>query len=479
MSKSAHGKQKKRGGQFSKELSRSYSMQEKLVADNADLEGDRYKLQEELLSRDRMIECLQQKVCLMHAELTKLCRQTHGGNKKDRKGYLDEIPKLQSRLKDQDSTTKLLANAMDRIQSALDCLKLEVDAVKKYKDRSSQPAEKDTKSGKSRSGKNELQNLKQKYCELLEDYASKERELSELKEKVDAFIEGRQLNSSKGDAGQEAEVRLLRQKLKETREEQEEFKVIICEQSKQTEEYREKYMSSLQKIEELKCILQKMEVDNKRIEDQINLEIQRIKDKFQEKLQDWAHLPQMLENEQVKLAQCCKEKDEMESKLRIVCRELKTLKAQKSLDTGEKDDPDKLHRLEEELADLKSQYDMLVECKNRLCEKYDQVKKELDVLRQESAKIICRLKERAQSNQATLQKHIDDLEHDLAQCRATASLSIADREEVIKDMQSQLNVLALSFDSAQKQIKSLKDHICYLSRGKANSVVIALQNQQV
>lgn len=80
------------------------------------------------------------------------------------------------------------------------------------------------------------------------------------------------------------------------------------EQSSQLEDYRSKYLTAQQKVEEQCAIIEKLNMNNKRIEKQINLEIKEIRCKFQEKLSDLLQYPKLLENEQIKVANLCKEK---------------------------------------------------------------------------------------------------------------------------------------------------------------------------
>ncbi|CAD7086083.1 unnamed protein product [Hermetia illucens] len=317
--------------------------------------------------------------------------------------------------------------------------------------------------------------LKKMYCELLEKYDQREREITRLKATVRTL--NNEKEATKRDTlsnAQRGEIHLLRDKLQQYQVNCDDLKVMICEQARQIDDYRVKYMATLQKVEEQNCMLQKMEINNRRIEDQINLEIQQIKDRFQDKLNQYIHLPQLLENEQIKLAACCRQKDDLEMKLRIVCREYRALKVLYKK-ASQREDPERNKKLNDELANLRQQFALLTECKDRLSKENEDTRNELDTLRAESARIIVRLKERVSSSQANLERHVDELEKELAKCRAAACLSIADRDCVIKDMQAQLNCLSLSFDSSQKQIKTLKDHIAYLSHGKTESVVICCQ----
>lgn len=259
----------------------------------------------------------------------------------------------------------------------------------------------------------------------------------------------------------ESEIQLLRNRINEMNEEQVEFKCLMREQSLQLEEYRNKYLSAQQKVEEQCALLEKLNMNNKRIEKQINIEIKEIRAKFQEKLNDLLQFPRLLENEQIKLAEACKEKEELEAKLVIVCKELKHLKS-KEQNTVEDCKP-QLERCQQELCVTKKNLEEMKNQRDLFCEQLRKTMEDLDTLRAESAKIIARTKERAEQTKLQLQERIDCLEKQLAQCRATACLSVSDREAVIREMQGQLNTLSYSFDAAQKQIKTLRNHIAYIS----------------
>lgn len=272
------------------------------------------------------------------------------------------------------------------------------------------------------------------------------------------FIGG--CGAGKGDADA-AELNLLRARVNELKEEQQEFKCIMKEQSQQLEDYRNKYMLAQQKVEEQCVSLEKLNMNNKRIEQQINTEVKEIRSKFQEKLNELLHFPKLLENEQLKLAQVCKEKDDLQAKLVVVCKELKAAKIQ--LENPVADLGPQLAQCQLDLAQARSEIEELMRQRDLFCEQLKTTQDDLDTLRTESAKIIAGTKERAEMIKGQLQENINRLEKELAQCRATASLSVNDREAVIREMQGQLNTLSYSFDAAQKQIKTLRNHIAYVS----------------
>ncbi|XP_068151025.1 myosin heavy chain, clone 203 [Drosophila tropicalis] len=316
--------------------------------------------------------------------------------------------------------------------------------------------------GKRNTKADKYEKMKENYTRLLTEFQRKDCQMKELQARMKG-INGcsGQLKGGDGDANA-AELNLLRARVNELKEEQVEFKCIMKEQSQQLEDYRNKYLLAQQKVEEQCVSLEKLNMNNKRIEQQINTEVKEIRAKFQEKLNELLHFPKLLENEQLKLAQVCKEKDEMQSKLVVVCKELKSCKSQIEAPSAVDLRP-QLTQCQMELSQARNELEELLRQRDLFCEQLKSTQDDLDTLRTESAKIIAGTKERAEMIKGQQQEHINRLEKELAQCRATASLSVNDREAVIREMQGQLNTLSYSFDAAQKQIKTLRNHIAYVS----------------
>ncbi|KAH8411937.1 hypothetical protein KR222_002905 [Zaprionus bogoriensis] len=314
--------------------------------------------------------------------------------------------------------------------------------------------------GKRNTKADKFEKMKENYTRLLTQYQRKDCQMKELEKRMKGFVGGCGPGKGASDADA-AELNLLRARVNELKEEQLEFKCIMKEQSQQLEDYRNKYMLAQQKVEEQCVSLEKLNMNNKRIEQQINTEVKEIRSKFQEKLNELLHFPKLLENEQLKLAQVCKEKDDLQSKLVVVCKELKAAKIQ--LENPVADLSPQLAQCQLDLSQARTEIEELLRQRDLFCEQLKTTQDDLDTLRTESAKIIAGTKERAEMIKGQQQEHINRLEKELAQCRATASLSVNDREAVIREMQGQLNTLSYSFDAAQKQIKTLRNHIAYVS----------------
>ncbi|XP_026844398.1 uncharacterized protein LOC6588715 [Drosophila persimilis] len=315
--------------------------------------------------------------------------------------------------------------------------------------------------GKRNTKADKYEKMKENYTRLLTEFQRKDCQMKEMQKRMKGICGSSPSKGADGDADA-AELNLLRARVNEMKEEQQEFKCIMKEQSQQLEDYRNKYLLAQQKVEEQCVSLEKLNMNNKRIEQQINTEVKEIRAKFQEKLNELLHFPKLLENEQLKLAQICKEKDEMQGKLVVVCKELKSCKSQLSSPTSVDVRP-QLAQCQMELSQARNELEELLRQRDLFCEQLKATQDDLDTLRTESAKIIAGTKERAELIKSQQQEQINRLEKELAQCRATASLSVNDREAVIREMQGQLNTLSYSFDAAQKQIKTLRNHIAYVS----------------
>ncbi|XP_054742589.1 uncharacterized protein LOC129247479 [Anastrepha obliqua] len=376
------------------------------------------------------------------------------------------------------------ADSLERLKQKITCMQSSVGQLKQEiyrRKRDKQPCYQDEKEkddvcseepdpiqmclGKRSAQADEMAKLRENYLHLLSEFSKKDCQLKEMEKRLKGFCGSCNDANGRGEGRNvdQSELIVLRQRVADMKEEQTEFKCLMKEQSQQLEDYRNKYLVAQQKVEEQSVTLEKLNMNNKRIEKQINTEVKEIRAKFQEKLNELLHFPKLLENEQLKLAQACKEKEDLQGKLMLVCKELKALKAQTESPREETDCRPQLAKCQMELEQCKSKLEETERQRDLFCEQLKTTQDDLDTLRSESAKIIARTKERAEMTRCQMQEQINRLEKELAQCRATACLSVSDREAVIREMQGQLNTLSYSFDAAQKQIKTLRNHIAYVS----------------
>lgn len=91
------------------------------------------------------------------------------------------------------------------------------------------------------------------------------------------------------------------QRHKSALEELEELRLSSQEYLLQVEDYRNKYLKAQETVEEQTRQLDMMEMDNARMNENVTLEIGRVKNQFQEKLAELAPLPEILKQSQLKL----------------------------------------------------------------------------------------------------------------------------------------------------------------------------------
>lgn len=261
----------------------------------------------------------------------------------------------------------------------------------------------------------------------------------------------------------------------------ERLQCIINQQSNLLEEYSLKYIKVQEKVSEQSEMIQKLENKSKLLEDEINNEVDKIKSKFMEKISDLADYPIILENERKKIAQTSKDKELLECKLRTLCKQLRKMKnqgcGQEENYNYEKTDPQAIEDQKDELRQCKESYYCLLEeienVKNeieKIAADHNSAILDLETLRCESAKNISKEKGLSGCIRKTFEDLVKKTEKELAKCKATSCLAVAERDETIKEMRKQMNTLAFSFDAAQKEIQCLKQKILTLAKDSSKPV---------
>ncbi|KMQ95091.1 outer dense fiber protein 2 [Lasius niger] len=509
----ADGERKGREKCFEKltgKLTESLTMQEKLVKENAKLEGGKYKLEEALLEKDTALESLQRKVCALQAEMriivkenTELSRQlatlnqlvirptccytcpgvassppstppslplrphvnsprlAGGGSRTEDRYFVDNNPlqnvmcsrgpavvrsslprgtcpaELEDKLATYGTSTK-------QLEQQLGSMETEVTATGSCTNAAM---------GTSVCAQQQLRDLREQYARLQDDYKNKLCEVScmrteaekfkqdmrdakEEKERmeiklIDAQERLKLLETEKGKfeghkeqlIEQEQALIVAKQRFREAQDELEELRSLIQDQAAQLEDYRNKYLQAQQQVEEQRRQLDLMEMDNARMNENVTLEIGRVKDesgKFEEvegKCSELRH-----ENERMK---------------------------------------NTLTRFEEHEAQLQKRIDEKMHENTQLSSMLEQI-------REDSARQVARTKERCETMRRSMQGQIAEMERQLAQCRATARAAQRDRDEIRQKMQSQINNLNEAFKHAQGRIKSLQGHVNYLKTSYSN-----------
>ncbi|KAM3968450.1 outer dense fiber protein 2 [Aphomia sociella] len=287
------------------------------------------------------------------------------------------------------------------------------------------------------------------------------------------------------------EVTVMKTQIRDFKEEMEEMKMTLNEKNEQLQEYRMKYLQAQQQVEELRRQLDVIEFDNKHVSDQIQIEIQKMKMQFQEKLQELAPLPDLLKGAQIQLQeakqlqrlaedsahQLSNELHRVKEKLVIavnnfnqekaerikLCEENKMLRVltdekQKEIDELNKNvDAYKctVLRLEEKIAQQEMRFkEKAAECTQAL--------KDLDEMKTENNRSLARSKDRADSMRRYLQTQISELERQLVQSRALSRASQKERDEIRQRMQIQVNNLQENFELVEIRLRALQNQVTSL-----------------
>lgn len=441
----------------------SACIQENLIAQNIDLESNRDQLKRDLLNRDKTIQSLTKKMQCLQFQLAKLSNHMGAPNKKPTSGCPGAEKMYPA------NNTVNIRNQLEQMSSALGQIQQELNAIqtvgtlKRYY-----------------SGDENCFNFsvlsppppppdvsicsENNFLDKSSDSVKQDRELRYLKGKLAEICACQDVGQAASPEKIELEICCRRNR--QLTEEKADFKNIVVEQQKQLNEYRDKYMHAQQRVIEQKCQMDNMEMNNKRVEEQINAEVFRIKKRFQDKLEEMAPLPKILENEQFRLAEMTKRNEELESKMSILCTELRQAKRELSKFGNGKSAANlesKCVQLCAELAEAKKKIEQLICEKHCVQTQLKHVQEELETNRNQGNRILARTKERCESSKDNMKTRIDQLEMELAKCRANAAICLADREAVIRQMKAQLSDLSNSFDGAQKQIRNLKNRMSNLS----------------
>ncbi|CAL1680402.1 unnamed protein product [Lasius platythorax] len=377
--------------------------------------------------------------------------------------------------------------------------------------------------GTSVCAQQQLRDLREQYARLQDDYKNKLCEVScmrteaekfkqdmrdakEEKERmeiklIDAQERLKLLETEKGKfeghkeqlIEQEQALIVAKQRFREAQDELEELRSLIQDQAAQLEDYRNKYLQAQQQVEEQRRQLDLMEMDNARMNENVTLEIGRVKNQFQEKLAELAPLPDILKQMQIKMQEAQQMRLVAERNCEDLSRELLECKdkiqtLQNQLDVlrteyqALQDESGKFEEVEGKCSELRHENERMKNTLTRFEEHEAQLQKRIDEkmhentqlssmleqIREDSARQVARTKERCETMRRSMQGQIAEMERQLAQCRATARAAQRDRDEIRQKMQSQINNLNEAFKHAQGRIKSLQGHVNYLKTSYSN-----------
>lgn len=436
---------------------------EALMSENEALVQTQCALQQDILDKDDSICKLHQKIASYQKELSNLTKanQEMACKLADSCADNDENKKLQEQLahftKLAESMTDVICKAEKQLKDVrceFDCLKRDKEMLEAY-DKPKCPPEcpgNDPQAEK-------LEYLKEQYEHLLQQYCKKDKEYKETTKRLQRCL----TNNDNDTARVENEA--LRKESEKLIAEIEDYRVLIKELQSQIDVYRDKFMKAQEKVETQKLKINKLESSKNSIEKQVNEEIERIKEKFQEKLNELCPYPEKyaesrkeLENARARVSVLESHLKEVTTQLTKAKCELKNLKQQPDESFEEK-----FEKMQIALEESQKKYCGLKKTKECLEDKLTVMNEELDTLRRDSAKILTTTKCTAEKNRQILHEQINCLEFELAQCRATASLSLSEKEELINQLKQELNTLCGHFTGCQSQIKQLKEQVEYLT----------------
>ncbi|XP_053624185.1 myosin-14-like isoform X2 [Plodia interpunctella] len=584
---------------LTRKLSESYDMQEKLVADNADLEVKRYILYKELMTKDQNLETcraqvkrLQGELKLMSKEnnllLEKLSKNNPEGdatemNKPCHKGFESDCQnekfdvklaeELVEKLENYKSSTLELEKQLGGLELEVHHIRVEMDKVKENPAPGSAcrgggagvntcfeqppggppvppmtkscgvcppcpapcnpnapptPAEREVARLTIQLKQTE-ENFKTKVTECamlrtellkkkeeLEKERCQHREVQHKLRDLEMRFEGlatqtnMMLGSKEQAFEQEVNVSALKRCYREAREEIDELRILMKEQNDQLQDYRVKYLQAQQLVEEQRRQMDMMDMDNTRISEQINLEIQRVKIKFQEKLQELAPIPELLKATQMRLKDAQQSQAIAEHNAEQLARELNCAREKVHMllhqSTKPPEKPPEKGADEKQMALLQQRIAQLTEANVTLKNEIERLKNqvlrmeesvlanekrlqekmhecaqlggELDRARDEAARALTRANERTETIRKCMQTTVAELERQLAASRAQVKTAEKDREELQCRMTCQIQRLNENFEQAQFRILGLQAQVQTLRKTVSSTGEGDVDNQE-
>lgn len=438
-------------------------------------------LHEDIHFRDMMIACLQQKMRCIKTEMNKICKVARQAcickNNKQGMSACDRVQRKMCNPDAASACARLAENAnesngfrqqLDQMSNCLEQLQAELCAVQKERCELGRLCQTtkcppvDCPPTPHLCPPLEMQELLIQHDILLTQYARKDRESAQLKAKVEALGE----QGAAGCCGSDTEkiqIQTLNERIRELREEEEEFRTVVCDQQQQIADYRQKYLQAQETVAEQRVQMEKMQLTKCQIEKRIEEDVQKIKVKFQDKLRLLAPLPKMLEDEQFRCQTARQENEDLIAQMATVLAKLKKAKKELKKFTDSKADAKDAKKLQTELDALQRSLDKTLAEKAEALNQLRMVTHDLEKTKAESMCCMQRAQERAAAIKDALQKRINELEIELAETRAKISMTLADREDVICCMQDQLQNLSANFHDAQHQIQQLKQRMAHLN----------------
>ncbi|XP_063633003.1 CAP-Gly domain-containing linker protein 1-like [Cydia splendana] len=556
--------------ELSRRLSESLDMQERLAADNADLDVKRYILYKELMVKEQRLETARAQAARLQAELKLLARdnarlqaavntqsnseipqrleeseqevQDNTASGEPAENYIELVKQLseleeQVRVVQEMSTTKHADGLCDgrpcpggggpnicyEPQAGMppmpptqrDCHKCPPCPASCNPDAALTPAEKEVIQLKEKLQKSEDEC--KSYigeCALLRSEVLKVKEEAETERcvaretkarlrKLEMKFEGltpktKMQGPTEKAFETEVNVQTLRQMLREANTEIDEQLTLITEMEKQLQDYRLKYLQAQQLAEEQTRQLAALDADNVRISEQINYEIQRVKIKFQEKLQELTPLPKLLQATHRQLRDAQQQQAIAEHRTEQLARELMCARDKIAVLEYELNKPaekqpgvdrvaeaklltatqQRVTQLMDENAKIKAELERsknsvirleesLLACGSRFQEKIDENRRLLgdqQKIKEEAERAIARANHRTETVRKCMQSTIAELEMQLAASRAKVAAADRERDELRLNMENQVVRLQDNCEMAHKRVQGLATQVAALRK---------------
>ncbi|CRL00385.1 CLUMA_CG013653, isoform A [Clunio marinus] len=447
---------------------------ETLINDNDNLNEECRQLQNEVMRQNESVEEMEEKVNTLENLLLGICCENKELTRKleATKCSEDSQEIVKSKLNAYIDKSEQLSCEMHQLECHIEELECEISRMKKEKTvakclQIEADGDLQTKKCPCSIGDNlteiKMKQIQSQYTDLQKELYCKDKECKEMCERL------KKMSGNCKEDEQKALNEALKLRADKLKDEINDSKILIKELQEQVDMYREKFMKAQEKVEYQRYMLENLEMNNKDIESQINVELAQIKEKFQEKLKELCPYPKKYEECRLELEEMIEKRNNLENDLKKTVEALaKASKELKVLQNPDDSLEKKYKQLQCEVEAMKEKYCGMKATKECLEEKLSNLKMELERLRKDSSKIITTTKCCAEKNRDVLHQHINCLEIDLAQCRASAALSINEKEEVIAKMKQELSSLCGHFSDCQAQILQLKNQIVYLTNQRHN-----------
>ncbi|KAL4717812.1 hypothetical protein ACJJTC_000961 [Scirpophaga incertulas] len=304
----------------------------------------------------------------------------------------------------------------------------------------------------------------------------------------------------------ENETNSMKTQIRDLKDELDELRLTLADKTEQLQEYRVKYLQAQQQVLEQKRQLTDMEYDNKQVSEQIQMEIQKMKIQFEEKLKELAPLPDLLKSAQYELQEAKQMQLLAEDSTQQLSNELKRVN-EKLVASATKLYHEKCakKKLVQDNKDLKTTIDEKANEINELCKVLDEYKcnvvslqeklghqearyeekameciqlsEQLEDMKNETTRSLNRCKDRSKSMRRSLQFQIAEMEKQLVQTRALCYTTQKERDEVRQRMLIQLNGLHEDYKVVEACLKTFQNQLAAIKKSFASLFGDDIENE--